>query len=147
MIRRATKSDKGDVVRMARDFHAASGLPVPFSAPMASVLFDSCISTPDRVCFVLDVNGRARGALAAHCGTHVFLPVLVSSEIMFWIDPEHRGGSGARRLMDAYEEWSRNLGCSICNMIGLDAEPGVSTLYNRCGYERVETHYMKNLQG
>lgn len=144
-IRRAAMGDKGRVLAMARAFHVASGIDVPFSAALAAVLFDACLVDPDRLCLVLDINGAACGVLAAQAGPHGFAPVRLASELMFWISPDHRGSSAALRMIDAYEAWARERGCHIAHLVGLGDAPAAGTLYARRGYRPAERHFMKNL--
>src|SRR5262245_30350695 len=103
MIRRALPCDKMAILRMARDFHAASGTALPFSAPMASMVFDACLEDADRLCLVLDSNGP-KGVLAAQAGQHHFSPVRVATEIMWWVDPGARGKSLG--MLREYEAWA-----------------------------------------
>src|SRR5262245_39885246 len=128
MIRRGVEGDRSRVLAMAKAFHAACGLSFPFSAPMADALFRASLVEADRVCLVFAPAGEARGVLAAHAGMHQFAPVKVASEIMWWVDPEYRGGSSVRMLA-AYEEWARERGCVYAAVAGLGADPLVGRLY------------------
>jgi GNAT superfamily N-acetyltransferase len=132
------------VLHMAKAFHAASGLPFPFSAPMADLLFRSSLVDPDRACFVFDVDGIARGVLAAHAAPHQFAPIKVASELIWWVDPEHRGTS-AIKMLDAYEAWATERGCQYASMVGLGHDPLTTRLYERRGYAPVERHFMRAL--
>src|ERR1700710_2847381 len=105
MIRRAVESDKMRVLQMAKSFHAASGVPFPFSAPMADLLFRASLVDADRVCLVYVPDGVARGVLAAQAANHQFAPVRLATEIMWWVDPDYRGTS-AMEMLAAYEEWA-----------------------------------------
>lgn len=144
-IRRAEAGDKGRALLMARDFHRASGVPVPFSPALASLIFDATLSDPDRLCLVLDVDDVARGILAAQAGPHGFAPIRLASEVMFWVDPGHRGTSAAVRMIAAFEDWARSRACHLCHMVGLGSDPAVGRLYARCGYQAAERHFMKSL--
>ncbi|WP_411036169.1 GNAT family N-acetyltransferase [Shinella sp. BYT-45] len=144
-IRKAEARDKGRVLAMARAFHAASGVAVPFSAALASMVFDATLADPDRLCLVLEVGGVATGVLAAQAGPHGFFPVKLASELMFWIDPPHRGTTAARHMIAAFEMWARSRDCQISHLVGLGDEPAVGRLYARCGYQPAERHFMKHL--
>jgi GNAT superfamily N-acetyltransferase len=144
MIRTAVYADRMRVLAMAKAFHAASGLPFAFSAPMADALFSVTLGDPEMLCLVLDVDGQARGVLAAQAQMHRFTPVKMAFELLFWVDPNHRG-CNARPMLDAYEGWARERGCLYVNMVGLGGDPLTTRLYERRGYQAVERHFMKSL--
>ncbi|RJG46495.1 GNAT family N-acetyltransferase [Mesorhizobium sp. DCY119] len=144
MIRRAVVADKMRVLMMARSFHVAAGLPFALHAAHASLVFDACLTDVDRVCLVYDVDGTAQGVLAAQAGAHPFGPFKVATEIMWWIEPAHRGRA-ALHMIAAYEAWARERGCSFANLVGLGADPITTKLYERCGYAAAERHFMKPL--
>lgn len=145
MIRLAGANDKITLVRMARDFHALSGMPFPFSAPHASLCVDACIAGGDYAAFVYEKDGKARGVLGSYSGVHVYAPCQIANEIMFWIDPEYRGGSAAVKLIRAYEAWAKSRGCMVCELVGLGNDPSVGNLYARLGYSPAEKHFLKVL--
>ncbi len=144
MIRPAIASDKARVLVMAKAFHEASGVPIPFSAAAASVLFDAAIADCNRLCLVYVRDGMARGVLAAVAAPHHLAPVMLASEIIWWIDPDWRGIAAAEMLC-AYENWAIERKCRYAGMVGLGADPAVSKLYTRRGYQAIERHFLKPL--
>ncbi len=144
MIRKAIASDKARVLFMAKAFHEASCTLIPFSAAAASVLFDASLANADRLCLVYEQDGTARGVLAAIAAPHHLAPVKVASEIIWWIDPAWRGRC-AMKMLASYEEWAAERGCQFVSMVGLGADPAVSKLYARRGYQAVERHFMMPL--
>ncbi|NTG22051.1 GNAT family N-acetyltransferase [Agrobacterium rhizogenes] len=144
MIRSAIAGDKARVLVMAKAFHEASGVPLPFSAAAASVLFDAALVDSNRLCLVYEQDGIARGVLAAVAATHHLSPVKVASEIIWWIDPAWRG-LAATRMLAAYEQWAVERECRFVGMVGLGADPAVSKLYARRGYQAVERHFLMPL--
>lgn len=143
IVRQARPCDKSRVLMMARSFQAASGLPIPFNAAYASMLFDTLCTSPTHLCIVLDINGPC-GVLAAQSGTLPLAPVKAASELIWWIEPDHRGRS-AQAMLDVYEAWAREQGCQFVNMVGLGADPLTTRLYERRGYIAAERHFMKSL--
>ena len=119
-------------------------LPIPFSAPYASLLFDASIQDPDRLCIVLDANG-VQGVLAAQAGFLPTAPIKAASELIWWIEPAHRG-KAAIQMLDAYEAWARDRGCVLASMVGLGSDPLPGKLYERRGYTAAERHFMKPLR-
>jgi hypothetical protein len=153
MIRPATIADKARVVELLRDSRTGAefdrpdgltGFVFPFEPAYAERLFLRYRSQPRMICVVHDVAGRAEGVLMAHAFEHDFGPVWLSQERVWWIDPAYRG-SAAPRMLDAYETWSRQQGCRFAGMAGMGDDPTVGKLYQRRGYRRAETHYLKVL--
>ncbi len=107
---------------MAKAFHAASGLPFAFSGAVVSMLIDACIAAPDRLMLVLEVDGVARGMLAAQASMHPFTAVTVATEIAWWVEPEHRGRQ-TLGMLTAYERWAAQRGCVAVHLAGLGADP------------------------
>ncbi|MET4199058.1 GNAT family N-acetyltransferase [Bradyrhizobium sp. LA6.12] len=150
MIRSGMASDRGRAVELLRHSHAAagfdgtgeSGFAVPFEAPYATRLFEIHLGAMNGCCFVLDVDGEAQGILLALAYEHQFGPVWISRESAWWIEPAHRGRS-AVAMLDAYEAWSREKRCRFVGMAGMGADPDVAKLYERRGYRRAETHFLK----
>lgn len=143
MIRPATPADRAVIVRMARDFHAASGLPLPFDAAYAAAIASAYIEDDDKLCLVLDA-GTVVGVLAAHVYQHQLAPVLAADELMWWIDPAHRGRS-ALVMLATYEEWARGKGCTLIGMATPPCDDKAAAIYRRKGYAPAGTHFFKTI--
>ena len=142
MIRRGLSTDRAAVVALLRDFHAAAALPFEFSAPWAAALFEAHCTQPDRAAFVLD-DGGARGVLLAVAGQSPLGSFRIAQELAWWVDPAHRGGGGA--MLDAYEEWAAEHGCTLVGTAALASMPRAEGIYLHRGYTRAETHFLKAL--
>lgn len=154
MIRRATISDKSRIIELLRDSRSGAGFDLsdghtgfvfPFDSVYAERLFFNYFRGPRRLCLVADNGDGPYGILMAHAFEHDFGPVWLSQERLWWIDPAHRGGSTAMRMLDAYEVWSRSEGCTFAGMAGMGSDPVVMKLYQRRGYRVAETHCLKVL--
>jgi GNAT superfamily N-acetyltransferase len=127
---------------MLRDAHRAGGLPFKFSAPHAVALFDAQLA-PNRLCLVMAAPNPV-GVLMASAQEHPFAPVRYAAEVVWWIDPAHRG-QGAAEMLDAYEAWASEKGCAFASMAALAAAPRAGRIYERRGYVPAEIHYLKPL--
>lgn len=83
-------------------------------------------------------------------GMAIELPVndlIVSQELILWLDPEHRNGKTAPKLIDAYVEWSKKLGCDFVRLSALDVvlDGRAGVLFKRKGFKPIETAYIKEL--
>ncbi|MBR0962259.1 GNAT family N-acetyltransferase [Bradyrhizobium japonicum] len=150
MIRSGTISDTARAVELLRDSHAAagfdgtgaSGFEVAFETSYAERLFVQHLEMMNGCALVNDIQGRAEGILLAVAHEHPFGPVWLASETAWWIDPEHRGYS-AFAMLDAYEAWARGKGCRFAGMAAMGDDPVIARLYERRGYVRAETHFLK----
>lgn len=141
IVRPATEDDRLPVLRLLKESHVASGVAWPFRGAYAEAQFRAHVADADACCFVL--GDRPRGVLAARAFDHPLGAGTWAKESIWYIAPDGRG-CGALRMLDAYEAWAREQGCTVIGMASL-AVNDVSRLYARRGYEPVETHFIKAL--
>lgn len=155
MIRPARYGDAARVVELLRDSRSGagfdrqdgpSGFVFPFRPDYAERMFLRYYrAAMGATCIVHDVDGIAQGILMGHWFEHDFGPVRVAQERVWWIDPAHRGGTAAVRMLDSFEEWAAKQGCAFVGMAGMGADPDVMKLYIRRGYIPAERHCLKPL--
>ena len=143
IVRPARPDERFQVLRLCRDFHVASGVPFVFSPPHASLTAQDYIEDPDKLCLILEVDGAVRGVLAASAGVSPLSPVRIAQELVFWIDPAHRGRS-ARRMVDAYAQWARAEGCAAAGLSGLN-DDRVVRFFGAAGFALSENSFLKML--
>lgn len=153
MIRRALSSDKTRAIELLRDSRIGagfdnatgiSGFVFPFVPEYAESLFLRYLRNPGMFALVwVDGHDEPQGVLLAHAFEHDFGPVRMSQERLWWIDPAHRGGTAAVRMLDAYERWAfEDQRCQFAGMAGMGDDPIVAKLYARRGYVRAETNFL-----
>lgn len=134
--------------RVGAGFDSADG-PTGFVFPAdpayGARLFAQHIENPNAVCIAHDVDGVAQGILMAVAFEHPYGPVTLSKDTIWWIDPAHRGGTAAPRMLDAFERWSRGRGCKFSGIAGMGEDPNISNLLKRRGYKPIEVHFLKAL--
>ncbi|WP_367354180.1 GNAT family N-acetyltransferase [Agrobacterium pusense] len=140
-IRFADATDRDRVVVLLRESHEAAGFSFPFLAAYADRLFQQHLAS-DKAC-VLVAGKPAQGVLMAAALDHPFGAGRIAMETIWYVTPQARG-RGAIKMLDAYEEWAKSVGCVSAWMASLAAND-VSSLYERRGYSAVETHFMKPL--
>lgn len=152
MIRTANINDKDRIIRLLADSHksagfdGAAGFTFPFDAAYAERLFLAHVKESRALCLIYAAGfGVPQGVLMATASEHPFGPVWLARETVWWIDPAHRGGVAAVRMLDAYENWATAQGCAFAGMAGMGDDPAVAKLYQRRGYGVAETHYLKLL--
>jgi GNAT superfamily N-acetyltransferase len=96
---------------------------------------------------VVEKEGEIVGALIAVVSELPINDLTFSQELMFWIDPEHRKGRTAIKLIDMYVDWSEERGCSFTRLSELDniLEKKASSLFERKGFKLTETAYVKEI--
>ncbi|MDH4990853.1 GNAT family N-acetyltransferase [Aquamicrobium lusatiense] len=138
-VRHATPEDRLAIIRLLKESHGAAGFTFPFSAPHADMLFRRHME-----CGLVLVCGKpAHGVLMAATFDHPFGAGKWAKETVWYIAPSSRGRS-ALRMLDAYEAWAREQGCTTIGMASL-ASNDVSKIYERRGYAPAETHFVKAL--
>lgn len=141
VVRPARPDERFEVLALCRDFHAASGIPFPFDPAHASRAAQDHIEDPRKLCLVLEVNGALRGVLAASAAISPLSPVRIAQELVFWVDPAHRGRS-PRRMLAAYEDWARAEGCAAIGLSGLN-DPRVARFFGAAGFALSENKFLK----
>ena len=132
------------MVRMAQAFHHS--IPqlscLPFSKMHAAQMFHACIASDAHLCLALDVQG-VRGAMIVALGPYPLGPAVLAKEVIFWIEPEHRG-RWWRQMIVAAETWARDRGASA---LGLScfADGRTHKIFERAGYEAREIVTFKEL--
>lgn len=61
-------------------------------------------------CFFIadDAEGKPFAALMGCIESYFFSDEPVAQSILFWVHPEHRGGSAAVKLVHAFRKWAQN---------------------------------------
>lgn len=76
---------------------------------------------------------------------HFFYKDTLAVETVWWVEEEHRG-KGSIKLLEAYENWAKQVGCDYCTMSSVHfKDDKLPILYKRRGYKKVEESYMKEL--
>lgn len=143
IVRPARPDERFEILALCRDFHAASGIPFDFNPAHASRAAQEHIEDPRKLCLALEVGGALRGVLAASTSISPLAPVRIAHELVFWVDPSHRGRS-SRRMIDVYAEWARAEGCAAVGLSGLN-DRRVSRFFGAAGFALSENSFLKIL--
>jgi len=111
-IREMLQGDVHPALSLAADMHQESWFrDFDFDVTKALSIWDRKVAQPDRWClFVAEDNDKVIGVFAGFAAEHFFGNDLVSSDLILYVDPEHRGGTAAPRLIKAYQEWAKKIG-------------------------------------
>ncbi len=148
-IRDANHSDILDITIAAKLFSKETNHPALNTinpnkvATTLQQLIDSDAGIVKVACF----NDEIVGAIA---GVMTELPIndlVVSQELMLWLEPAHRNGKTAPKLIDGYVEWAKQKGCDYARLSALDVvlDGKAGILFKRKGFKPIETAYIKEL--
>lgn len=143
MIRHLTVEELPLCFPIARAFWKEGALPGSFREDVFVKTWSYVIWSEIGTILGMFSGGKLTGVLGAFKTPDINDGELVSNEAFWFVSPEHRGEGVL--LLDAYERWSVDSGCSRAGMIHLlNLHPkGLSRLYEWRGYKATEVHYFK----
>lgn len=149
-IRFANEHDAWNLMALGRDMHAESPRfrKHAFLGEKAMRLVFTLLDNPCSILLVAEQDGKLIGMMVGGVTEHFFSDAKHAFELVLYVEPTHRGGTTAVRLVKAFEVRARELGAS-------EFAPGVSTeveaerttkLYEHLGYRRSGFILLKDLQ-
>ena len=147
LIRPATSDDVPRIVAMAERFYPESGFLAIAPLDPSQVEGLVIITMETGTMLVAEKGGEVIGMACLHVDHFVFnLSAKIATEIAFWIEPEHRGGALAVRMLSAIEVACRAAGAHWVRMAALPSSPPqAAALYARMGYAPDGIYFMKAL--
>ena len=144
IVREATFKDRVGMMRLGRHFIEASGLPITYDAIHADHMARLYIGSETHLASVLEAkDGAIVGMLLAAVGTHQFAPVTVASEVLWWIEPEHRGHG--LKMIRFYLAWATAKGARFVGLSSRDERTG--QIYGRFGFQKADQHWVRFIDG
>lgn len=144
MIRQATHADIPRIVAMGErfidDVYPAA---LTFNGEALSTLAAQLIDGAGVVFVAESGSGDVLGMMALIVVTQPMSGETVATELVWWIDPDARGGRAALALLATAEEWAKLQGAKRLQMIA--PSDRVCRFYERLGFQRVEVAYMRTL--
>lgn len=139
-IRRATLDDKQALLELGRKMRAESPRfsKLDYSDAKAEQLFMVLLSNPNGVVLLAENDSEIIGMMAGFASEHFFSQQLFATDFVLFIEPDHRGGSSAMRLIKEFEKWARDLGVvEIVLGISTEVHAGrTADLYARLGFDQ-----------
>lgn len=148
-IRLMTKNDFPRVVPLLEDFVTFSSYDLPFDVSHVESTFNSLADSEDALLLVLvdTDDDDVCGIFGAVVNVHLYSPVKVASELVWWVKPEVRGRKESLKMLRAFEYWARNVkAADFVSMSSLSVNQSVSKIYQRYGYKEAETAWIKGLR-
>lgn len=148
-IRDATQNDVLDTVLAIKQF--CKEIPHPawnkFNTNKVNSLVSQLIEIDHGFVKIVVHEDEVVGALVAVLTDIPINDLIFAQELMFWIEPEHRKGKTALKLVDEYVEWATNKGCNFIRLSELDKvlDGRAGLLFKRKGFKPIETAYIKEV--
>ena len=141
--RHAVEADIPQIVAMGSRFIDSEYAGYLTFSPRTIADFAQRLITGAGVVFLAEAETRIVGMMAMTTYPHPFSGETIATEVVWWMEPEARGGSAALRLFAESEAWARSQGATKLQMIA--PSDHVAQFYERIGFERIEVHYQKAL--
>jgi GNAT superfamily N-acetyltransferase len=147
-IRFATPEDAIPVAEMVEKFYqmAMAEMLGDYDKLAAANLIAATSVSSDACTIVAEDGDRIIGTMGALSYNHPFKPsVRIAQELFWWVEPEYRKSGIGQKMMDAGEQWAKEIGCSgmvMVTMHGIDHERN-GAFYERSGYGPFEHSYLK----
>ena len=139
-IRPATLADVPRLVTMARtQIAAVYDAAVPDAPAQVEATVTQLLTSPTSAVFVAEQAGHVVGMIGLMRYTHHASGLPTVGEVMWWMDPDARGGGVA--LLKRAERWAAETGAQTIQVSAPAANAGVGRIYERRGYRAVETTY------
>lgn len=150
-LKLATWDQYGDVLDMAHKFakHSPYAHKALDDAKISELVMGFLDGDRDKVILILatDDDGKPIGLLAGMTSEILFSHEKIAHEVMWWMEPEHRGSRESFRLVEAFEFWARKIKADIIQLSTVETEYAerVGKFYKRKGYQLVERTYVKEI--
>jgi len=153
-IRQAEKRDIPQMIPMVRAFHKETLEPFGMGYDTLSVEKTLTAFVDYHVGLVVEVDGDLPGSThivgligGAIVPSFTDLRIKIFYESMWYVLPEHRGGSNGIKLLKLVEDYCVKVGVNKIVMIGMynDNREKLAGFYSRMGFKELEIHYIKDL--
>ena len=141
MLRLATKDDLELLVEMGRKFISSTGYAAYADETRMKELAEDFLTADPSQKIVLLYEDK--GMLGGVVTPFLFGTVKIATEVVWWVDPDHRKSEIGMKLLEAFEFWAKKVGCGLISMVGLD--DNLDKFYVRNGYRLSERAYVKEL--
>jgi GNAT superfamily N-acetyltransferase len=141
VIRLATIEDVDAVAAMGARFIAQSryGRLLPIVPEQLEAFTAQLVAGEASAVFVAEHAGALVGMFGVLLFEHPMSGVRVATEVFWWVEPSARGLG--LRLFYTAQRWAKDRGAAVLQMIAPSDE--VRTLYERLGFDQVETVYQR----
>lgn len=136
----------------AEEFHAEMQLHGTFQPASFIKNWTFLLEHCPAVIFGLWEEASLVGGFGAMLHPDINTSLLAANEFFWYVRKDHRGGTGALRLLKRYEAWAFEKGANVLRLVHLigpeetTQEAKLSELYGKMGYQPVEVAWQKILK-
>jgi GNAT superfamily N-acetyltransferase len=146
-----SEQDIEPMIEMGASMHAESAFAaLDYSWSKCRELGHRYIQNPD-VNFgaVAEADGKTVGMLMGYVTDYYFGNDKIACDILWYIDPDHRGSRAAIKLLRAFQRWAKEQGASeVCIGVSTAVEfERTGLLLQRLGYTHVGGNYKLSVVG
>lgn len=151
MIRPLTLLEIPLCVPMGQRFHAELEVPGRFDPDVFIKTWTTFLTSYPSVILGWWKDEELVGGIGGLMTPDLFDGRVTATEMFWFVDATHRGGTGSIKLIRAFEEWASTQGAveaRLCYLHHRDAETDTQfrRVYDRLGYTALETSYLKPLE-
>lgn len=139
MIRIATTEDEELILRHILKFVATTPYKDYVDEEALKNVINIFLNSPDKIILC---HGEV-GMLVGMAVPMIIGKGFIATELAWWVEPEARKNGIGLELIQAFEFWSKKIGCSLVSMSALDDQLG--KFYEKNGYALQERAYVKVL--
>jgi GNAT superfamily N-acetyltransferase len=144
-IRTATPDDVFDILILAKEFSKEAPKTHKWNKEKTEQFLLSAFHNTNMEIFVIDVGGEIEGALVSLLSELYMSHTVQATELAWFVSKDYRGKTASLRLIKHFEKWAKENGANQVGMGDIEGISSLEKLYNRLGYERAETVYLKEL--
>lgn len=145
MIRKGTHDDVASIIVLGAKLHLETSYRhVTFAPEKAEKLVHLLVDYG--FFMVAEVDGLVVGGMMGDCVDAWYTDDLTGIEFSLYLDPEHRSGLIAAKLVSSFVKWCKMMGAKqIRPGVGTGHE-GVGRLYEALGFEKVGSFYCMDIE-
>lgn len=143
LLKHATMEDYKTVLSMVWTYACNSPYKDKVNALVVDTLVKSFLEEKDKVVFYVMDDDIPLGFLAGAAIPFMLGLDTIATEFAWWVDPEFRLNGVGSVLLEAFEIWAKEVGCSMISLSSMDKETG--KIYTDRGYTPREFTYLKVL--
>lgn len=144
-IREATEDDIFDILVLAKEFSKEAPSTHKWDKDKTEAFLNSAILAPNMCIFVIDHGGEIEGAIVGIVAEVFISHRVMATELAWFVSEEYRGKTSSIRLVKRYEDWAKEMGANSVGMSDISQVSDLEKLYNRLGYQRSESVYLKEI--
>lgn len=149
-VREATVWDVMPAMKLGERYVVEAGayIDIPYDPELAAGRMLEAISDDNQLFLVLVKEGGVVGLLWAAYGPFlIWSSECITTDIVVYVMPEHRGTRGSLQLLASYREWSEAKGAKEVRLSVASGihEDKTGRLYNKLGFEHLGSQYRRKL--